>query len=72
MNSLQEILNTHFSGELDQTLLYVRLSVYAVGVLFTGLVLWRITVIFMQKNTGILIILQSTNPKILIAYFGKN
>jgi hypothetical protein len=50
VNSLQEILNTHFSGELDETLLYVRLSIYAVGVLFTGLVLWRITVIFMQKK----------------------
>jgi hypothetical protein len=50
MESLQNILNTHFSGELDQTVLYVRLGVYAIGVLFTGLVLWRITVIFMQKK----------------------
>jgi Ni,Fe-hydrogenase I cytochrome b subunit len=47
---IQEILNLHFSGELDQTILYVRLGVFAIGVLFTGLVLWRITVIFLQKK----------------------
>jgi Ni,Fe-hydrogenase I cytochrome b subunit len=52
MNSteIQDLLNSHFSGELDQTILYVRLGVFAIGVLFTGLVLWRITVIFLQKK----------------------
>lgn len=47
---IQQILNTHFSGQLDETLLYVRLGIYAIGVLFTGLVLWRITVIFIQRK----------------------
>lgn len=47
---IQQILEQHFTGELDQTLLFVRLGVFAIGVLFTGLVLWRITVIFLQKK----------------------
>lgn len=47
---IQQILEQHFSGQLDETLLYVRLGVYAIGVLFTGLVLWRITVIFIQRK----------------------
>jgi Ni,Fe-hydrogenase I cytochrome b subunit len=47
---IQQMLEEHFTGELDQTILYVRLCVFAIGVLFTGLVLWRITVIFLQKK----------------------
>jgi len=50
LDALRAVLNTNFSGQLDETILYVRLGIYAVGVLFTGLVLWRITVIFMQKK----------------------
>ena len=50
LDSLRIVLDTQFSGQLDETLLYVRLGVYAIGVLFTGLVLWRVTVIFMQKK----------------------
>lgn len=50
LDSLRTVLDSQFSGQLDETLLYVRLGVFAIGVLFTGLVLWRITVIFMQKK----------------------
>lgn len=50
LDSLRTTLDTQFSGQLDETMLYVRLGVFAIGVLFTGLVLWRITVIFMQKK----------------------
>jgi hypothetical protein len=47
---IQNTLKEHFSGELDQTILYVKLGVYAIGVLFAGLVLWRITAIVIQKK----------------------
>jgi hypothetical protein len=50
LDSLRIVLNQHFSGQPDETILYVRLGMYAIGVLFTGLVLWRITVIFMQRK----------------------
>lgn len=49
-NNIQQVLEQHFSGELDQTFLFVKLGVYAIGVLFAGLVLWRITTLFMQKK----------------------
>lgn len=50
LDSLRVVLSEHFSEPVDETLLYVRLGIYAIGVLFTGLVMWRLTVIFMQKK----------------------
>lgn len=50
LDTLRITLDTQFSGPLDETMLYVKLGTYAIGVLFTGLVLWRVTVLFMQKK----------------------
>jgi len=50
LKTLATLLDSHFTGQLDETILYVRLGIFAIGVLFVGLVLWRLTVIFMQKK----------------------
>ena len=50
LDNLRIVLDTQFSGPLDETLLYIRLAVFATGVLFIGLVMWRVTVVFMQKK----------------------
>jgi len=50
LDNLRIVLDTQFSGQLDETFLYIRLVVFATGVLFIGLVMWRVTVIFMQKK----------------------
>lgn len=50
LDSLRYILDTQFSGQVDESILYVRLGIYAIGVLFVGLVMWRVTVILLQKK----------------------
>jgi cytochrome b561 len=48
--NIQQLLEQHFTGALDQTFTFIKLGVYSIGVLFAGLVLWRITTLFMQKK----------------------
>ena len=37
----QTVSQTHFSGEYGQSLQFVKVTIYAIGAMFGGIMLWR-------------------------------
>ena len=48
--SLQQLVQIHFSGQLDERMIYINLAVQAITVMFIGLFLWRLSVFFQRKK----------------------
>ncbi|WP_343790116.1 hypothetical protein [Wandonia haliotis] len=48
--TLQQLVQVHFSGQLDERMIYINLAVQAITVMFIGLFLWRLSVYFQRKK----------------------
>jgi len=48
--TVQELIQLRFSGDLDQSITYVNLTMQAVGVLIGGIVIWRASLAFQRKK----------------------
>ena len=48
--SLQQMIQIQFSGQLDERMIYINLAVQAITVMFVGLLLWRLSVLFQAKK----------------------
>lgn len=48
--TLQDLIQTSYSGDLDQTITYVNLTIQAIGVLVGGIVIWRASIAFQRKK----------------------
>ncbi len=48
--TLQQLVQIHFSGQLDERMIYINLAVQALTVMFIGLLLWRLSVFFQRKK----------------------
>ena len=50
--SVQELIKTRFTGELNNEAEYIELLVQVFAVLVLGLVLWRLMVLFHKKKNA--------------------
>jgi hypothetical protein len=50
MVTIQDLIQTSYSGDLDQTITYVNLTIQAIGVLVGGIVIWRASIAFQRKK----------------------
>ncbi|MEN9304324.1 MAG: hypothetical protein RL264_2753 [Bacteroidota bacterium] len=48
--TLQDWIQARYAGSLNETNLYVQLSVQAIAVLIGGLVLWRLSLAYQRKK----------------------
>jgi hypothetical protein len=48
--SVQQLIKIHFTGQLDERMIYINLAVQALTVMFIGLLLWRLSVLFQRKK----------------------
>jgi len=48
--TIQQLVQVHFSGQLDERMIYINLAVQALTVMFIGLLLWRLSVLFQRKK----------------------
>lgn len=48
--TFQNLIQTSYSGDLDQTVTYVNLTIQAIGVLVGGIVIWRASIAFQRKK----------------------
>jgi uncharacterized membrane protein YidH (DUF202 family) len=48
--TIQELIQFKFTGEIDQTLSYVNVSIQAIGVLIGGLLIWRAMSVWQRKK----------------------
>jgi hypothetical protein len=46
----QKLILSKYSGELDQTFVYVNIATQAIAVLIGGLVLWRLSLMYQRKK----------------------
>jgi hypothetical protein len=46
----QNLILSKYSGELDQTFVYVNIATQAIAVLIGGLVLWRLSLMYQRKK----------------------
>lgn len=50
--TIQELIQTRFSGELNNENIYIELMVQVIAVLVVGLILWRLMVAFHRKKNA--------------------
>jgi hypothetical protein len=48
--TIQQLIKTSFSGEIDQSYVYLNLMAQAGGVLIAGIVMWRLSAYFHKKK----------------------
>lgn len=48
--TIQDLIQSKYSGDLDQTITYINLTMQAIGVLVGGIVIWRASVAFQRKK----------------------
>jgi hypothetical protein len=64
--NIQQLIKTSFSGELDQSFVYMNLMMQASVVLIAGIVMWRLSAYFHKKK-----IAQRQNGKTFETRFSK-
>jgi hypothetical protein len=50
--SIQQLIKTSFSGDIDHSFEYMNLVFQAVGVLVAGIVLWRLSAYFQKRKAA--------------------
>lgn len=48
--TIQQLIKTRFSGEIDQSFVYMNLMMQAGAVLIAGIVMWRLSAYFLKKK----------------------
>ena len=48
--TIQQLIKTSFSGQADQSYVYMNLMMQAGGVLIAGIVMWRLSAYFHKKK----------------------
>jgi hypothetical protein len=47
---ITQLIPVYFSGQLDERMIYINLAVQAIGIMFAGILLWRLSVLFQRKK----------------------